>query len=46
MVVEFVKIYAPSDMIRKFAAQDITSQQFIDGCFVILDGNRISVPLA
>jgi len=41
-----LEIYAPVDLIQKFAQAYITSQQFIDGCVVIVDGNRISVPLA
>ena len=41
-----LEIYAPIDLIQKFAQADITSQQFLDGCVVIVDGNRISVPLA
>jgi len=41
-----LEIYAPIDLILQFSEADITSQQFIDGCIVIVDGNRISVPLA
>jgi hypothetical protein len=41
-----LEIYAPIDLILQFAEADITSQQFIDGCTVIVEGNRISVPLA
>jgi hypothetical protein len=41
-----LEIYAPIDLILQFADADITSQQFIDGCVVIVEGNRISVPLA
>jgi hypothetical protein len=41
-----LEIYAPIDLILQFSEADITSQQFIDGCVVIVEGNRISVPLA
>jgi|GEM_PF-1976037 hypothetical protein len=41
-----LEIYAPAELIQKFSDADITSQQFIDGCVVIVGGNRISVPLA
>jgi hypothetical protein len=41
-----LEIYAPIDLILQFNDADITSQQFVDGCVVIVDGNRISVPLA
>jgi hypothetical protein len=41
-----IEIYAPLDLVRRFAADDITSQQLIDGCVVLVDGNRISVNLA
>jgi len=41
-----LEIYAPAELVQKFADADITSQQFIDGCVVIVNSNRISVPLA
>lgn len=44
--IDNLQFYAPSDLIRKFAAADITSQQFVDGSVVIVNDNRISVPLA
>jgi hypothetical protein len=40
-----VSIYAPSELIVKFGNADITNQQFIDGCIVIVDGNRVQVNL-
>jgi len=39
-------IYAPAELIKKFADADITNQEFIDGCTVILDGNRVKVDLS
>jgi hypothetical protein len=39
-------IYAPSEFIRKFGDADITNQQFIDGCSVLLNSNRIQVNLS
>jgi hypothetical protein len=42
---DVVQIYAPSDLIKKFADADITNQQFIDGCIVIADDNRVQVNL-
>jgi uncharacterized protein (DUF1684 family) len=41
-----LELYAPREQIKKFAEADITSQQFIDGCVVIVNDNRIQVPLA
>lgn len=41
-----LEIYAPAELIHKFSDADITSQQFIDGCVVIVENNRISVPLS
>jgi hypothetical protein len=41
-----VSIYAPKAMIAKFAGAEITSQQFIDACVVIVNGNRVEVPLS
>ena len=41
-----LEIYAPAEFIQKFSDADITSQQFIDGCVVVVENNRISVPLA
>ena len=40
-----VQLYAPADLIGKFAAADITNQQFGDGCVVIVDDNRVQVSL-
>lgn len=42
---DHLQIYAPSDSIRKFSDADITSQQFIDGCAVLVNDNRIQVNL-
>ncbi len=44
--IDKLELYAPVDLIRKFAEADITNQQFIDGCTVIVNTNRIQVPLA
>ena len=41
-----LELYAPADAIQKFANADITSQQLIDACVVVLDDNRIEVPLS
>jgi hypothetical protein len=41
-----ISLYAPAELIRKFADADITSQEFIDGCVVIVNGNRVKVVLA
>ena len=41
-----LEIYAPSDLVKKFSDADITSQQFIDGCVVIVNANRVSIPLS
>lgn len=38
-----VSIYAPTAAISKFTAAEITNQQFIDACVVMVNGNRIEV---
>lgn len=43
--VDKLELYAPSELIKTFSDADITSQQFIDGCVVIVEGNRVSVAL-
>lgn len=40
-----LEIYLPLDLLVKFVDADITSQQLIDGSIVLLNGNRIQVPL-
>jgi len=44
--IDKLELYAPVDLIRKFANADITNQQFIDGCTVIVNTNRLQVSLA
>jgi hypothetical protein len=41
-----LEIYLPLDLCVKFVDADITSQQLIDGSIVLLNGNRIQVPLS
>jgi hypothetical protein len=41
-----LQVYAPLAAIKQFASADITSQQFIDQCVVILNSNRIQVLLS
>lgn len=41
-----VEIYATTEDIKAFTDFDITSQELIDRSFVIVNGNRVSVPLA
>lgn len=41
-----LELYAPVDQIKRFSQADITNQQFIDDCIVIVDGNRIQVSLS
>ena len=41
-----LQLYVPLDLIFKFANADITSQQLIDGSFVIVNDNRVSVSLS
>lgn len=41
-----LQLFAPAEQIRKFADADITNQQFIDNCVVIVDDNRIQVSLS
>ena len=44
--IDYLHLYAPVESIRKFDDADITNQQFIDACIVLLNGNRIQVNLA
>lgn len=39
-------MYAPAGEITQFVEADITSQQFVDRCVVIVDGSRVQVSLA
>jgi hypothetical protein len=41
-----LQLYAPVSEITKFADADVTNQQFVDSCVVIVDGSRIQVPLS
>jgi hypothetical protein len=41
-----VEIYLPATEIQRFTNADITSQQLIDGSIVLVNGNRIALPLA
>lgn len=41
-----LQLYIPSESIKKFADNDITSQQFIDACTVLVNDNRIQVNLS
>lgn len=38
-------IYASNEVIKKFAEDDITSQQFINESIVLVNGNRVDVSL-
>lgn len=38
-------IYATKDVIKRFAEDDITSQQFVNECIVLVNGNRVDVSL-
>ena len=38
-------IYATKEVIKRFAEDDITSQQFVDECIVLVNGNRVDVSL-
>jgi hypothetical protein len=39
-------VYLPLDLCAKFLEADITSQHLIDGSIVLLNGNRIQIPLS
>jgi hypothetical protein len=41
-----LEVYVPVDLCLKFVDADITSQQLIDNSTVLLNGNRIQVPLS
>jgi hypothetical protein len=41
-----LQVYAPLAAIKEFSSADITSQQFVDQCVVILNSNRIQVLLS
>jgi hypothetical protein len=40
-----LQLYAPAEQIRKFSEADITNQEFISNCVVIVDDNRVQVSL-
>jgi hypothetical protein len=40
-----LELYAPAELIRKFADADITGQQLLDGSVVIVNSNRVQVSL-
>jgi hypothetical protein len=41
-----LQVYAPLAAIKRFSSDDITSQQFVDQCVVIVNSNRIQVLLS
>jgi len=43
---ERLEIYAPSSDVKSFAEADITSQELMDKCTVIVDDNRVQVALS
>jgi hypothetical protein len=44
--IDKLELYVPLGLASKFADQDITSQQLMDGSVIILNGNRIQISLA
>ena len=43
---DVVRLYASSDDVKAFADFEITSQEFIDRSFVIVNENRVQIPLS
>lgn len=43
---DVLELYVPTEKLRQFIAADITSQAMINDSVVIVDGNRIEVPLS
>jgi hypothetical protein len=41
-----LEMYAPLKLIKQFADDNITSQQFLDHCIVILNSSRVQVVLS
>ncbi|MHB8655434.1 MAG: hypothetical protein ACYDA9_16310 [Terriglobia bacterium] len=41
-----LQVYVPLTAIKRFSSDDITSQQFVDQCIVIVNSNRIQVLLS
>jgi hypothetical protein len=41
-----LQLYAPLPAIKQFASADITNQQFVDQCIVIVNDNRVQVSLS
>lgn len=39
-------IYAPATEIIKFSEADVTNQEFVDSCVILVDGSRVKVSLA
>jgi hypothetical protein len=44
--VDKVEVYIPLEAILKYAAADITSQQLLDGSYVLVDGDRVAIDLS
>jgi hypothetical protein len=44
--VDFVEIYAPMDVLKAFAEDEIVGQEFLDKCVVLVDHNRTKVDLS
>ena len=41
-----LELFVPNSVIRDFADLEITSQELVDGSVVIVNSNRVAVPLA
>jgi hypothetical protein len=41
-----LQLYAPLQAIKQFSAADITNQQFVDQCIVVVNDNRVQVLLS
>jgi hypothetical protein len=41
-----LQVYVPLAAIKRFSSDDITSQQFVDQCIIIVNSNRIQVTLS
>jgi hypothetical protein len=41
-----LQLYAPLQAIKQFSSADITNQQFVDQCIVIVNDNRVQVSLS
>jgi hypothetical protein len=41
---DFIELYAPMDVIRQFAEDELTNQEFVEEAVLLVNGNRTRIP--